>query len=433
MWIHLPSRLCPSVPESVDSNWESGSFFQDCASLLTSRGMPRQPKHWRDAWTTGRLTPLRFGPTLPASTVEDGLDRWISSWAEFRASRSAWPVSARDETTSDGSGPTSGAGFGTYDRDSSSWRTCRDLFGMDYPVSLETWPKRGSLRSGGVSARRMSERPTVESGSLCWPTPVSNDDNKTPEAHMAMKQRMKGGPRNTITSLQVLAQAWPTPTTNDSKNDNPPSQAERNTPPLNVAAAKWPTARATDSKDSRSSVGLCPTLGDAMRHWQTPRSEDVYPASEYPGVDHEANQKWMDEPPPVLSDPPSIWQTPATDSFRSRGGERKDEMGLDQQVRNWATPRATEHKQPHTGKFSPPLTVQVADFFHRDQQTGRGGPRTPNGAVLNPRFVEALMGLPDGMTASTPLEMRSFRSWLATHSQRLRVLLDSTSMVRRTA
>lgn len=33
------------------------------------------------------------------------------------------------------------------------------------------------------------------------------------------------------------------------------------------------------------------------------------------------------------------WQTPATDSFRSRGGDRKDEMGLDQQARtHWPTP-----------------------------------------------------------------------------------------------
>lgn len=33
-----------------------------------------------------------------------------------------------------------------------------------------------------------------------WPTPCANDDNKSPEAHMAMKRRMG---RNTITSLQV--------------------------------------------------------------------------------------------------------------------------------------------------------------------------------------------------------------------------------------
>jgi hypothetical protein len=35
----------------------------------------------------------------------------------------------------------------------------------------------------------------------------------------------------------------------------------------------------------------------------------------------------------------NLWQTPGTDSFRSRGGDRKDEQGLDQQAREWPTPR----------------------------------------------------------------------------------------------
>jgi hypothetical protein len=43
-----------------------------------------------------------------------------------------------------------------------------------------------------------------------WPTPVANDDNKTPEAHLAMKRRMgerdgTGANRTAITSLQVLS------------------------------------------------------------------------------------------------------------------------------------------------------------------------------------------------------------------------------------
>jgi hypothetical protein len=40
-----------------------------------------------------------------------------------------------------------------------------------------------------------------------------------------------------------------------------------------------------------------------------------------------------------------LWQTPATDSFRSRGGDRKDEMGLDQQARlQWGTPASRDWK-----------------------------------------------------------------------------------------
>jgi hypothetical protein len=58
----------------------------------------------------------------------------------------------------------------------------------------------------------------LPSAAAQWPTPVANDDNKSPEAHLAMKARMKGGPRQTITSLQVLVQQWPTPTAGDSNS-----------------------------------------------------------------------------------------------------------------------------------------------------------------------------------------------------------------------
>lgn len=71
------------------------------------------------------------------------------------------------------------------------------------------------------------------------------------------------------------------------------------------------------------------------------------------------------------------WQTPATDSFRSRGGDRKDEQGLDQQARS----------------FLPP-----------DQATQAGQQSSETRRVLNPQFVEWLMGWPIGWTALEPVE-----------------------------
>lgn len=62
-----------------------------------------------------------------------------------------------------------------------------------------------------------------------WPTPVAGDDNKTPEAHLAMKKRMgerdgTGANRTAITSLAVLAQytGWPTPQAFDASSDGLP-------------------------------------------------------------------------------------------------------------------------------------------------------------------------------------------------------------------
>lgn len=61
-----------------------------------------------------------------------------------------------------------------------------------------------ALRTGESLAEEVAALPPVTGMSLL-PTPVARDDGKTPEAHMAMKRRMPGGPRNTITSLGVLA------------------------------------------------------------------------------------------------------------------------------------------------------------------------------------------------------------------------------------
>jgi hypothetical protein len=84
--------------------------------------------------------------------------------------------------------------------------------------SLGVWPTpTASLADKGVRSTEGAMREAARShgpdlaavagAAALWPTPVANDDNKSPEAHMAMKARMKGGPRNCITSLQVMAKA----------------------------------------------------------------------------------------------------------------------------------------------------------------------------------------------------------------------------------
>jgi hypothetical protein len=84
------------------------------------------------------------------------------------------------------------------------------------------------------------------------------------------------------------------------------------------------------------------------------------------------------------------WQTPATDSFRSRGGERVDEMGLDQQARYWPTPDTPSggprtHKTEREGKeqvsledvaqnwSTPKAGDRGADWTKKDRSTtGQG-------------------------------------------------------------
>src|SRR3990167_5315569 len=63
---------------------------------------------------------------------------------------------------------------------------------------------RTAKPSSPSTSPTQSDMPTFNPSTGFWPTPVSNDDNKTVKAHLAMKRRMKGGPRKAITSLQVL-------------------------------------------------------------------------------------------------------------------------------------------------------------------------------------------------------------------------------------
>jgi hypothetical protein len=98
--------------------------------------------------------------------------------------------------------------------------------GGDLQAVAEQWPTPNTPNGG----RTMSEQDIAAKGATdkgkrqvglenvarVWPTPVANDDNKTPEAHLRMKLRMgeRDGThanRTAITSLQVAAKVWKTP------------------------------------------------------------------------------------------------------------------------------------------------------------------------------------------------------------------------------
>ncbi|GIT90167.1 hypothetical protein JANAI62_03500 [Jannaschia pagri] len=72
--------------------------------------------------------------------------------------------------------------------------------------------QNGNSAAGNSDFTRRAE---TLAKAMMWGTPVANDDNKSPQAHLAMKARMKGGPRNTVTSLQVQARMWTTPQAHD--------------------------------------------------------------------------------------------------------------------------------------------------------------------------------------------------------------------------
>jgi hypothetical protein len=151
----------------------------------------------------------------------------LESSPQLTESLPAFPVSpfpspdvASPKRTTGGFGRRSLELSAIYDLATSSWRTLRHSLLEEWETYSETFPRWAMTRSGRLYLPPQSEHPTFGTASGLLPTPVAKDDGKSPEAHMAMKQRMKGGPRQTITSLAVLGRAGllPTPTVKGNYN-----------------------------------------------------------------------------------------------------------------------------------------------------------------------------------------------------------------------
>jgi hypothetical protein len=95
-------------------------------------------------------------------------------------------------------------------------------------------PKEGQARRPGPTGNELGRAITL------LPTPTANDDNKSPEAHMRMKARMKGGPWNTITSLGVLARAGFQQPSNGEVTSQPSDDGKKSPAPhLHPCFVEW--------------------------------------------------------------------------------------------------------------------------------------------------------------------------------------------------
>lgn len=259
-----------------------------------------------------------------------------------------------------------------------------------------------------------------------WPT-ATTTDAKSSARHGYMIEGNAG------TTLLDAARGWPTPTTApDAQNRN--SNVRNGPPSLGPMARGWPTPVRADGERGPSSVYPRGNHGLAREvqgwtpdsaHWPTPdaavSNDGEDPETFLARKEHHATR--TDREPTRAGVPLALavkWATPTTPGggAATRSGARGDELLLPGQAAAWATPRATEGEKGgpngRDGSGSAHLASQAATWPTPVANDGKGPQpverpegddslstrvsRTKPGLVLNPVFVEALMGWPLGWT-----------------------------------
>lgn len=419
MWLHLPSSACSAVLDS--STPQSESLYLDLAQSATWRGKSLQPQSWQRVCKTALSMKLLSGATLPPSTVAHGMALWMESLADSRARISVSQAGKLESPEQEaGCGPSICESFAKFNPDGSLSKTSLQcsLFQQEEPY-LEGLPRSGSMRNGELYERSMSVPRTEEIERSSWRTPNTRD-------HHAGGPRL-GHDQRQVALVDQIAN-WPTPHSEDSEScGNHPGAVDS----LTGAARLWPTpcednANNTGgpSRPRGAMSGGYQDLTVSAALWTTPQAHDQAGGSAERvgmfGTKHGGSN---------LADDVTLWQTPATDSFRSRGGDRKNEMGLDQQARRSELARPTPKSRDFRSaegdagmmRQSPDLNVIAYHFSHQDQEIPKpGGESSPTTQAsrrrLNPNFVDWMMALP-GWTVCAPLETGSWYS-------RLRMRLD---------
>lgn len=427
MWLYMPSAFVPDTPEStLELPLPASSPMSAVELFVTSSGKatPR-PLSW-PGWKTRTWSRRLSTVTLPPSTADAGADAWISSLRASRASRSVSPVDVLAQRTSDTFGPTCCGSSGSPAPGCSSSKTSQASFQLELFSTEATLSPTLTYWTPPRSARRV-----LETAGNCKSTGIAytGDFSKnTASAHCTMSsadwkksvQQRRGASLARRKSARRMkdcgsssSQNWPTADAAAMERTNQSmSEGAAVRPTLALAAATWPTARANErhggkyQRDRGQKGKERPTLTGMADTWNTPMTKDA-------GKQSAGNRK------------ADNWQTPAADSFRCRGGDRADEQGLDQQARLFPTPASRDfkgangpdHLENGTGRLHmDQLPNFIEHSFRLPPTTSPDGSNTSEARrVLNPRFVEALMGWPIGWTSCAAVATASFQSWRRTH------------------
>lgn len=246
-----------------ENSWDG----EQCAQLNV---MPTPHKFWRNDRTMEFCDLSRFGLTLQLLTESHG-EALLTWYLEgFHAKTLAQPGKAQESQAQDQECGKKWHGLlAKYDPVSCLWKTAQCSLLEDLELSLETWPRWGSMRNGACYLRPMLVPTTKGKESGLWATPKTMDKlpPKSPEALLKEATFARPGrskPANLRDQVSNMKN-WPTPKSKEpgmsaktsgrhyTKSTHLTTQVAIAEGMINPETGKkWPTPTASASKGSSS-------------------------------------------------------------------------------------------------------------------------------------------------------------------------------------
>jgi len=203
---HNENVACTSCRCARVSGASTSESISQCPPLEPSlmwRGKPMRPQSWRLAWKRGILTPLLSTLTCELSMRQRGVESWISSLRDSRASRSASPESASTRTTSGTCGPRFSGSLANASQLSFSWRTSQFERLSSRGETFEDWAS--TCRAPSRVPPPSWVRDILGAASSFLPTVITKtagEDKKTNRGGKDLDQRLIAATNNRFPRLR---------------------------------------------------------------------------------------------------------------------------------------------------------------------------------------------------------------------------------------
>ena len=331
----------------------------------------------------------RFGMTYKPLTETRGEELLTLYLADFHARTLAQPEKAQElKETNPQCGNTWQGSLARLDPNTSLWKTAQCSLLEDLELSLQTFPRWGSMQNGAlyqlpILVQTINVKEFGSEPKKMWLTPRVVEVDESPENFRRRMNSKRPNDRKDGFGSLTMQVKWLSPTCMDAL------------PPRTPKALKKQHDNNRQGRATHSTLREQVIYPPPNQMWPTPISSSGGPMKlksergKFAG-NPLATAVWMER---------QKWPTPQSRDHKGSSGRSNmgEELDLPTKVKMFPTPTANEDA---CGKPTGKMQKMLGN--HPDVR------QDPNGGTLNPNWVEWLMGWPPGFTDLKPLVMDKF-------------------------